>query len=76
MKLKEYYQNVYPMDELGVEINSEANFVGLMDELHIGGDVYEYIGVHDSIVRERLFEHLAQELNESYDYVYNLWLNN
>ena len=27
MKLKEYYQNVYPMDELGVEINSEANFV-------------------------------------------------
>ena len=76
MKLKEYYQNVYPMDELGVQINSEANFVGLMDELHIGGDVYEYIGVHDSIVRERLFEHLAQELNTSYDYVHNLYLNN
>ena len=76
MKLKEYYQNVYPMDELGVEINRDATLLGLLDELHNGGDVYEYIGVYDSIVRERLFEFLAQELNTSYDYVYNLWRNN
>ena len=76
MKLKEYYENVYPMDELGVQINPEATFVGLLDDLHVGGDAYEYIGVWDSIVRERLFEHLAQELGTSYDYVYKLWLNN
>ena len=63
------------MDELGVEINKEATFVGLMDELHKGNDVYEYIGVYDSIVRERLFEHLAEELQVNYDYVYKLWLN-
>ena len=75
MKLQEYYQNVYPMDELGVEINKEATFVGLLDELHKGNDVYDYIGVCDSIIRERLFEHLAQELGTPYDYVYNLWLN-
>ena len=76
MKLKEYYQNVYPMDELGIEIDGDANFVGLMDELHRGNDVYDYIGVGDSIIRERLFEHLARELGTSYDYVYKLWLNN
>ena len=76
MKLKEYYQNVYPMDELGVEINRDATLLGLLDELHNGGDVYEYIGVCDSIVRERLFDFLARELNTSYDYVYKLWLNN
>jgi len=74
MKLKEFYLENYPTDELGVEINENANFVGLINELHNGNDVYEYIGVGDSIIRERLFERLAEELETSYDYVYNLWL--
>jgi hypothetical protein len=74
MKLQEYYQNVYPMDELGAQIREDANFVGLLGQLHVGHDPYDYIGVYDSIVRERLFEHLAQELGTPYDYVYNLWL--
>jgi hypothetical protein len=26
------------------------------------------------VIRERLFERLAEELNVKYDYVYNLWL--
>ena len=74
MKLKEFYLENYPTDELGVEINENANFVGLINELHNGNDVYEYIGVGDSIIRERLFERLAEELSTSYDYIYNLWL--
>jgi len=44
--------------------------------LIIGGDVYEYLSAYDSIIRERLFEGLAEELNVKYEYVYNLWLNN
>jgi hypothetical protein len=39
-------------------------------------DMYEYIGVGDSIVRERLFEKIAEEWNISYDFVYGLWCNN
>jgi hypothetical protein len=31
--------------------------------------------VYDSIIRERLFEKLAEELEVGYEYVYNLWLN-
>jgi hypothetical protein len=75
MNIKQFYLESYPTDDLGIEINENANFVGLLNELHIGGDVYEYIGVGDSIIRERLFENLAESLGTSYDYVYNLWLN-
>ena len=67
--------NEYPTDELGVELNENATFVGLLNTLHEGGDVYDYIEVGDSLVRERLFEELAKQLNTSYDYVYDLWMN-
>lgn len=75
MTLKDFYLNTYPTDELGTEINENTHFAGLLNELYTDGDVYEYIGVHDSLVRERLFSELANSLEASYDYVYNLWLN-
>jgi len=73
MKIKEFYLNEYPTDELGVELNENATFDGLLNTLLCGKDVYEYIGVGDSLVRERLFEKAALILNKPYDYVYNLW---
>ena len=75
MTIKEFYLNEYPTDELGIELNDNITFAGLINELFGGDDVYEYIGVYDSLVRERLFSELAKQLNTSYDYVYNLWLN-
>ena len=75
MNIKEYYMNEYPADELGVELNENVTFVGLLNTLHEGGDVYDYIEVGDSLVRERLFEELAKQLNKPYDYVYDLWMN-
>ncbi len=75
MNIKEFYLNTYPTDELGVEINEKATFVGLVTELFGGSDIYEYMGVGDSIIRERCFEELAKQLNKPYDFVYNLWLN-
>jgi len=74
MKIKEFYLNTYPTDELGTELDDKATFVGLITQLFGCMDVYDYIGVHDSIVRERLFEELAKQLNKPYDFVYNLWL--
>jgi len=75
MNIKEFYLNEYPTDELGIELNDNITFAGLVTELFSGDDVYKYIGVYDSLVRERLFSELAKQLNTSYDYVYNLWLN-
>jgi len=76
MNIKQFYLNNYPTDELGVELSENANFTGLLNELFTNNDVYGYIGVGDSIIRERLFEKLSEILKTPYDYVYNLWLNN
>ena len=73
MNIKEYYVKEYPTDELGVELNENATFIGLLDTLHTEGDVYEYIGVVDSLVRERLFWELTSILDKPSDYVYRLW---
>ena len=74
VSLKYWYLFNYPTDELGLEINENATFVGLLNVLHEGGEVYDYFGVGDSIIRERLFEGLAKQINKPYDYVYDLWL--
>ena len=80
MNIKEYYMNEYPTDELGVELNEKANFVGLLNVLHTqsakddGDYLYEYIGVVDSLVRERLMMRLADILEKPYEYVYQIWL--
>jgi hypothetical protein len=74
MTIREFYLETYPTDYLGLELNPTPTFAGLLNQLIVGGDVYRYIGVGDSIIRERLFERLAEELNVKYDYVYNLWL--
>jgi hypothetical protein len=75
MTIREFYLENYPTDELGLELNETPTFSGLLNQLITSGDVYRYIGVGDSLVRERLFEGLAKELNVKYEYVYNLWLN-
>lgn len=74
MKLREFYLNECDWDDLGKEINPNATFVGLLNTLYEGNDLYEYIGVGDSIIRERLFEELANQLNKPYDYVYDMWM--
>ena len=75
MNIRTYYLENYPDDELGREINKDATFLGLFRELVASRDVYKFIGVSDSLVRERLFDKLAKLLNEPYEYIYKLWLN-
>tara|TARA_A200000159_G_scaffold17491_1_gene14296 strand:- start:652 stop:879 length:228 start_codon:yes stop_codon:yes gene_type:complete len=74
MTIKQFYLETYPTDDMGNDIKDDVTFVGLVTQLFGDGDVYDYIGVYDSLVRERLFSELAKQLKTSYDYVYNLWL--
>ena len=74
MNIKEFYLKNYPTDEMGEDINENANFTGLITQIFGGFDIYEYLGVYDSLVRERLFQELANQLNKPYDFVYQLWL--
>jgi hypothetical protein len=72
--IKEFYLSNYPTDELGNEIRTKATFIGLFEVLDTYKDVYNYIGVHDSIIRERIFEKLANEMGTDYNEIYNQWL--
>jgi len=75
MTVREFYLNEYPTDELGSYLSETATWEGLLLTLQQEGDVYEYLGVWDSIVRELLFEELAVQQNTSYEYLYELWMN-
>lgn len=74
--IKKWYQNAYPTDELGEELNEKVTFDRLYDEMRTGKDVYVVLGSGvDSIVRERVFTELSELLGVSYDAIYDLWLS-
>jgi hypothetical protein len=73
MNIRKFYLEAFPTDELGVEINPKANFESLWIVIR-GGLFYEYIGVFDSVVRERIFEKLSELTGHDYDYIYNEWI--
>jgi hypothetical protein len=73
MRVKEFYTKKYPTDNLGVKICDSATFAGMLDCIIAKQCIYTYIGVSDSLVRERLFEKLATILEVSYDTIYGMW---
>ena len=70
--IKPWYKKAFPDDTLGNRIT--GTFAGAIQTLREHKDIYDYIGVGDSVVRERLFEKLATMLNRDYDAIYNAWL--
>jgi hypothetical protein len=73
-KIKDWYTKNYPDDDLGVEINDNNTFEDLWNGIHKHMDIYDVIGVGDSVIRERLFEHLSEIKDVNYDYIYKKWL--
>lgn len=70
--IKTWYVKAYPTDDLGP--NLVGNFAGALKTMAKGGDIYGYMGVGDSLVREHLFARLAEMLDLDYDHIYYLWL--
>jgi hypothetical protein len=70
--IKNWYESEFTTDELGKEINPNATFEELKDNLP---NVYDYLDLEDSIVRERVFTELAEIMNVDYDLIYHKWLN-
>ncbi len=74
--IKRWYRAAYPTDECGRDIRTDATFGGAYDCLKSGGDIYDYIGVGDSIVRERVFDALETICGVPYEESYDMWMNN
>jgi hypothetical protein len=62
-------------DDMGEEISEDASFEGLHEALQQGIDVYSYLDVCDSVIRERVFSGLSQFLDVDYKHVYELWIS-
>lgn len=65
---------LYPDDDLCQEINDDITFGDVKEALDNGTDIYDVIGVDDSVIREYVFKTLADILNVSYDDIYSLWV--
>lgn len=72
--VKEWYQEMYPTDDLGERINDDITFYDVFECLDNYGNIYDFLGVGDSVVRERVFNELAQIMGVDYDYIYEQWL--
>jgi hypothetical protein len=73
-KVKNWYIKNYPADDLGEEIKDTITFKSLWALMSQGYDVYEVLGVSDSVIRERVFEKLSEILGVDYNVVYKKWL--
>ena len=75
--LRNFYRIAYDDDDICESyINEDATFGGLLENIT---EPYDYIfknGEEDSIIRERLFEKLADIMGVEYNDIYNLWLAN
>jgi hypothetical protein len=74
-KIKDWYTKNHPTDDLGEELDEDVTFADLMNALNNKKEIYEVMGVGDSVIRERLFERLTWMYDESYDTIYNKWLD-
>lgn len=69
--IRTWYKSNFATDELGDSINPKANFKSLAKNFD---DVYKYLGVCDSVVRERVFQELSERMHVYYDVIYDFWV--
>jgi hypothetical protein len=72
--IRKYYVEAYPEDDMGADINPKATFKGLLKTLEDKKNVYTYLDVSDSLVRERVFGELSEIMGVKYSKIYNMWL--
>lgn len=73
--IKEDYVTTFPTDELGKNINEDISYYNLFMGMLNGDDVYDMLGVSDTIIRERIFRLLSEMMEVGYDVIYYAWLN-
>lgn len=64
----------YPTDDMGAELNGSLTFSELVAGDTFDQDIYEVLGVGDSLVRERVFQETASRTGASYQDVYEYFI--
>ena len=72
--VRDWYMQEYPLDGLGERINPALTFEDALGAASLGSSFYYELGVGDSIVRERVFQELADRNGVDYDAIYEAWL--
>lgn len=74
LEIKKWYLENYANDTMGQELKNNVTFNDLFYALDRYKDIYETLGDIDSVVRERVFQKLAELMQVDYDYIYDQWL--
>lgn len=75
-KIRDWYKDAYPTDEWAIDsLNRLATFQDAFECLSVGFNFYTFLGVSDSLVRERVFEQLSELMGCEYGYICDRWLN-
>lgn len=74
--IRDWYLETYPEDELGQELANDITFEDAYDLLNSYqyNYFYDYVAVNDSLIRERIFDKLAELYNKDYQDIYDLWV--
>jgi hypothetical protein len=72
--IQSWYLNTFLDDAEGVSLKRNVTFEQAYNCLKSKEDFYEFIGVADTIIRERIFEKIAELYEIDYSVVYNQWL--
>lgn len=73
--VREWYTSTFPSDELGADLDGGLSFGDVVDALSKGENIYDVLGVEDSIVRERVFGRLAELQDNSNSEIYDALVN-
>jgi len=72
--IQSWYLNTFLDDAEGVSLKRNITFAQAYNCLVSKEDFYEFIGIADTIIRERIFEKIAELYEIDYSVVYNQWL--
>lgn len=72
--VRDWYMAAYPTDDMGAELNGSLTFSELVAGDTFDQDIYEVLGVGDSLVRERVFQETASRTGASYQDVYEYFI--
>lgn len=76
LRVKPRFEERFPEEGSFIDqIPEDLTFRKVMDALNNEEDIYDVIGVNDSVVREEIFILLSDLLDIEYDEIYQLWLH-